>query len=751
MSNETYNWKYASVGGSVRVKIENGEDIAHLAELDRKKWTVLSCPVEGLEFDAKTLKLRDSNGDGRIHVDEVIAASQWLTGVLKNPDDLVKGESSLPLKAFSDSDEGKALKQSAKQILKNLGLEKDSISIEDTADNTRIFAETKFNGDGVITEATTDDEALKALIKTITEVTGGAPDRSGVQGASAEQIEAFYASAADFAGWKDAAGKEVFPFGDDTPAALAAVEAVKAKVADFFMRCKLIGFDENAAGAVDVDVDKIKAISEKDLAESAGEIASYPLARPNAKGLLPLDGGINPAWQGAFASLKALVLDKEFKGKKAISEADWAAVLAKFGPYTAWVADKKGADVEALGLDAVKAILKEDKKAELLALVEQDKALEAEALSIEAVDKLLHFYRDFYTFLKNYVVFQDFYADGPALQSVWQAGRLFIEQRRCDLCVRVADMGKHGDMSSLSGMYIIYADCLNKPTGKKLSIAAVLTDGDIDGLRPGKNAIFYDRNGLDYDAVVTKIIDNPISIRQAFWAPYRKFGKWIGDKFKKNAEEKDAKGFSDMTAAADNAGKDGAKAVTSTFDIAKFAGIFAAIGMAVGFIAQGLVALIKGVAALKAWKLLLIIAGIMLVISGPSMILAWLRLRKRDLGALLNANGWAVNAASYINIKFGATLTSLAKYPLLKAVDPEEAKKVRRRKCFWYTLLCLIVACGVVFLLNWKHVINIPYLPQQQPKEQVVEAPAEEAPAAEIQAEEAAPAQEAAPAAEPAA
>ena len=207
-----------------------------------------------------------------------------------------------------------------------------------------------------------------------------------------------------------------------------------------------------------------------------------------------------------------------------------------------------------------------------------------------------------------------------------------------------------------------------------------------------------------------------------------------------------------MTAAADNAGKDGAKAVTSSFDIAKFAGIFAAIGMAVGFIAQGLVALIKGVAALKLWKLALIIVGIMLVISGPSMILAWLRLRKRDLGALLNANGWAVNAASYINIKFGATLTSLAKYPLLKAVDPEEAKKVRRRKCFWYTLLCLIVACGVVFLLNWKHVINISWLPQQQPKEQVVEAPAEpEAAPVEEAAPAEAPAEEAAPAAEPAA
>ena len=746
---DSYNWKYASVGGSVRVKIETGDDLIHLPELDRKKWTVLSCPVDGLEFDSKTLHLLDSNGDGRIHVDEVIAATKWLTEVLKNPDDLLKGDSSLPLEAFSDSETGAKLKKSAKQILANLALDKDSISLEDTADNTRIFAGTRFNGDGVITEASAgEDAALAALVKTITEVTGGTPDRSGVQGATAEQIEAFYAAAAAYDAWKASATKETFPFGDDTAAAFAAVEAVKAKIADFFMRCKLIGFDADAAGAVDVDVDKIKAISEQDLAGSADQISSYPLARPNAEGKLPLDAGINPAWQGAIAGLKALVL----KGKKSITEAEWAEVLAKFAPYTAWLGAKVGAEVEALGDDAVKAILKEDKKAALLELIEQDKALEAEALSIEEVDKVLHFYRDFYKFIKNYVVFQDFYADGPALNSVWQAGRLFIEQRRCDLCVRVADMGKHGDMSSLSGMYIIYADCINKPTGKKLSIAAVLTDGDIDGLRPGKNAIFYDRDGLDYDAVVTKIIDNPISIRQAFWAPYRKFGKWIGDKFKKNAAEKDAKGFSDMTSAADNAGKDkDPKAAVSTFDIAKFAGIFAAIGMAVGFIAQGVVALVKGVAALKFWKLLLIIAGIMLVISGPSMILAWIRLRKRDLGALLNANGWAVNAASYINIKFGATLTSLVKYPALKAVDPAEAKKVRRRKAFWYSLLCLIVACGVLFCLNWKHVINIPYLPQQQPKEQVAEsAPEAEAEAAAEAAEAPAEAaaEEAAPAAE---
>ena len=98
---EDYNWKYASVGGTVRVKLESGADIANLGKLDRKKWTVLSCPTTGLEFDARTLALLDADGDGRIHVDEVIAASQWLTSVIKDPDLLLKGQSELKFSDFN--------------------------------------------------------------------------------------------------------------------------------------------------------------------------------------------------------------------------------------------------------------------------------------------------------------------------------------------------------------------------------------------------------------------------------------------------------------------------------------------------------------------------------------------------------------------------------------------------------------------------------------------------------------------------
>ena len=726
----TYPWTFASVGGAVRVKIQSGEDIAHLGELDRKLWTVLSCPTDGLEFDTKTLKLIDVDGDGKIRVDEVIKTAQWLTRIVKNPDILLKEPTELKMEEFNTEDpDGARLQASAKQILANLKLEKDGIALEDTADNVKIFADTKFNGDGIITPASASSEAEAKLIETIASV-ASAVDRSGVAGVTADQIEAFYTACADFVAWKEAGTKDVFPYGDATADALAAVEAVKAKVADYFMRCRLVGFDAAIAGAVDVSVDKIAAI-DGNLADAAGEIGLQPLAKPNAEGTLNLKEGLNPAWKGAIDAMAALVAPK----KKSLTEADWNEILASFAPYTAWLGAKKGAEVEGLGLDAIKAILKEDAKAALLELVAKDKEEEANALSIEEVDKLLRLSHNFYRFLNNYVVLADFY-DLDKL-AVFQAGRLYIDQRSTDLCVKVA--GPAPEISSLSGMYILYCACKSDKLGKAFNIAAVLTDGDVDGLRPGKNAVFYDRDGNDYTAQVVAIVDNPISIRQAFWTPYKKVARMINDRIDKKAAEKNEKSMAGLTEAT-NTAADG-KAPAQPFDIGKYAGIFAAVGMALGLIGAALAGVIAALKGITWWQVLLIIAVVMLIISGPSMFIAWRKLRKRDLGPILNANGWAINAQSLVNTKFGKTLTSLAKLPKLTAVDPEARKKAARRRFWCWFCTIVIVAAVALWLCNVLAPIGIKsplkcYNPEPVVEEVVV---ADEAPAeAELPVEEAA-------------
>ena len=81
-----HKWTFASVGNVTRVSIHTGEDIRHLGELDKKMWTVLSCPVSGLEISEDSLSLMDIDGDGKLRVTDVVATADWLCAILHKPD-----------------------------------------------------------------------------------------------------------------------------------------------------------------------------------------------------------------------------------------------------------------------------------------------------------------------------------------------------------------------------------------------------------------------------------------------------------------------------------------------------------------------------------------------------------------------------------------------------------------------------------------------------------------------------------------
>ena len=702
-SNGNYDWKFSTVGGVTRVNIESGQDILHLDELDRKLWTALSCPLKGLEIDEKTMTMLDTNGDGKIHIEEIVAASKWLTTVINDPELLLKREAFIPFTAFNTTSvDGAHLLETSKQILENLGLEKDNISIADVSDSIAIFAKTRFNGDGIITENSADDEAVKTLIKNVIDCMGGITDRSGDPGVDTDKIEAFYAALADYTAWKEAGEADkanIFPYGDDTAAALAACMAVKDKIDDFFMRCKLASFNADSASVLDVSSAKIGEISGNNLAASTAEIATYPLARVNAEHKLPLGKEVNPAWAGAMAALKTLVIEKEYPKSEYITEEQWVSILAKFNAYNAWMGAKKGAEVEALGYETAKEILEENKKEALLDLVAQDKALESKSNAIDLVDKLLHLYRDFFTLLTNFVTFSDFY--NPEKRAIFQAGTLYIDERACDLCIKVNDMGAQGSMAPLSNMYILYCDCTCKSKPGTMTIASIITDGDVGSIMVGKHAVFYDRDGLGWNATVTKIIENPISIRQAFWSPYRKMSKSIEDMINKRAAEKDAKVMAEANTKIQTAEipAEGKKPeIKPPFDIAKFAGIFAAIGLALGMVTAAIGGLFAWL-GIHWYHWIILFCAIIAIISGPSMVMAWLKLRKRNLSPILNANGWALNARVLVNVRFGATLTSIAKYPIVKTKDPFTMKAPWWKKLLrWlFVIICLCVA--VYFIL----------------------------------------------------
>ena len=701
-----YKWHFVNIGGSARVRINSGEDIAHLAELDPKMWTVLSCPTTGLEIDDKSLKYMDCDGDGKIRVNDVIAVSQWITSVLKDNDLILKGADSIDINFINTEDaNGKKLYSSAKQILENLGKECAVISLADTADITAIFAKTRFNGDGIITEASTDDAELKAVITAAIATIGSVTDRSGAQGINADLIESFYKNLNDYVSWTDA--KVEAPYGDKTDAVIAAYNALDSKVKDFFMRSKLAAFSPSSTASLDIQTSRIDAISAENLSTKNDEIAAYPLTHITGKSEIELNAAINPAWDKNFNVIKS-ILDPSVT---VITEDIWASIGEKFSAYNAWKNGKTGAAVESLGIDAIKNFIAQDKKSVLLELVAQDAALKEESDNIEMVDKFLHIYRDFYKLLKNFVTFNDFYDKDRDVKAIFQCGTLIIDQREGKFCMRVNDTGKHSASAAPSGMYLVYCDCTTKTKPAKLQIVAAVTVGDIGALAVGKNGVFYDNSGLEWDAVITKIVDNPINISQSFWSPYRRMATAIENLINKSAADKDAKMMANATAninAAPTKTADQAKAAAATppFDIAKFAGIFAAIGMAVGMIGTALASIFKGLFALNWWQLIILFVGIILVISGPAMVMAWMKLRRRNIAPLLNANGWAINATSKISIPFGETLTEIAKYPKMKLDDPFAKKGLKTWQKWCLTLLMLIVVIAGLWIANVFSNIN---------------------------------------------
>lgn len=528
-----YKFSFTSVGGATRVKIQNGEDIRHLNELDDKMWTVLSCPTSGLEIADESLQMMDADGDGQLHVNEVKQAADWLSQVLKDTDTLFLGSAEQAISNIADEEIAAVAK----------GIDAEKISLEAV--------------DAVVAAVTIDEQPVPEA-----------------------------------------------PYAADV---IAAYKACQEAYAAYFQKAKLAKLGLETL----TEEDKMPPMKEKDFVAMGKAIAD---------------------WEAAAA---------------AATEANNAALAAAKGVY-------------------------------------------------QPLRKLLLLSRDFVLLLRNYVTLEDFY--NRDTKAIFQAGTLVIDQRACQLCIRANDMAKQEAQAPASGMFLVYCDCTSKKLGKTMKIVAALTLGEVKNVTVGKNALFYDRQGNDWDATVYKIIDNPISIRQAFWSPYRRMAQWVEDMINKRAAEKDSKAFSDMTAKAEEAANKPIDAAAAekkqAFDIAKFAGIFAAIGMALGMIGSALVSVAGGFRTLTWWQDILVIAAILLIISGPSMILAAIKLRRRNLAPILNANGWAVNADSKVNIPFGATLTEQVSFPLLKL--PKKGLSLGAKWAIALTVIVVVIAALLV-------------------------------------------------------
>lgn len=691
-------WKFRKIGKTFQVRLESPDDLKDLRELDPKLWVALSCPVDGLEIDRETLSLVDSDQDGRVRIEEVLSAVDWTLHRLKDPSCIFR-RGDLPLDAISvDNPEGAGILTSARQILSNRKDEElKEISVAEATDSRAIFGHSKFNGDGIVARDAIPEGDLAKTFDDIVKVKGTVNDLNGDPGIDSGRVGEFFAELKSYDSWwsqgeKNSEGKgDVFPLGAETPPAFDALAAVEKKINDYFARCRLGRFDERSLAALNREAGLFDSVAKEDFSVSRSEIADLPLARVTTEGELPLTGGINPEWTGRMEQFRTKVVQPLGIGDgETLSSEQWSQLLGSFALYRSWRESKPPTGVESLGMDRIRSLLQSDEEARFREILAAEIALGEKLKSVKEVEKLARMNRDLIRILRNFVNFTDFYEENQ--EAVFQAGVLYLDGRECRLCIRVADPAKHAVLGGLSRAFLAYCECRRKDSPQNFFIAAVFSAGDSANLLVGRNGVFRDCAGKLWDSTITKIVENPISIHEAFFLPYIRVGRFISEQIEKWATSRDKviqqKMETGVTQVADKT-----KAQTAG-QIGGMAAMVAAGGIALGAVGAGLGSLFSALGRLRYWEIPLVFIGLILLISLPSMFIAWMRLRKRTLAPLLDASGWAVNGRTIISFRLGRLLTRRAVLPPGSKIEIGQGASVHKGLLILLGLTLIVSAIG---------------------------------------------------------
>lgn len=338
---------------------------------------------------------------------------------------------------------------------------------------------------------------------------------------------------------------------------------------------------------------------------------------------LPLKDHLNPKHQEAILAFAAQCVKPVLGEKATLGRLDWKAVKAAFAPYRAWRASKPVVNATAKGK-----------------LVEEE--------------RLIRYRLHLDEFLVNFVSMDALYGKLPLLpKAIFQTGVLRIDGKELNLCFHVENEGAHAALSGRSKCCVVYVK-LTRPSDKATrQVCAVVTAGRVEGLYAGRNGVFFDRDGKDWDAVITKVVEAEVSLVEAFWSPWRKLGESVTGLVKKYFGDRDAAVKAKVAQpAAAGVAKDGGAAMASSV---------AAIGIGIGMMGAAMASLMALVAKLTVLQLLGSVVGLVLVVSLPSVVLTWFKLRQRDLGAILNACGWAVNRPLRFSMRRAADFTKCAR------------------------------------------------------------------------------------------
>jgi hypothetical protein len=656
---------YRRFGGSVHVRCDRFSQLREAVQIPETQWVATSAPTTAFLADAVFLTHLDEDGNGRIRVDELQAATAWLAARLAN-DDGVDARSDVLIVSHLADDAG-ALRAAATAVVAAVSPSTSKSAAGDGADAGQAsvtLAQVRAadaalrargeNGDGIVapqhlpTKVRALGEQMMALFPERT-------NRAGEKGLAPETLVEFKAARRallDHLAQKPA----VWVWGDNSLEYARRIALARETLDSHFLLCRLVASQPDARERFRLAADRIESlVGDRVAMEKA--LAALPICPPDPAGVVTFSTLHRGPSYELLASLAQEVLAVVLGQSDQLQERAWRTITAHAEAILAWQATFDTSPVKSL-VDTLTTI--DDDLAVIDGAQQQDLARQPALQAIAELEKLILFQRFLLDFANSFLSMRDIYTNRRAL---FERGWGVLGGRRYEMSVVVPDTGAHMAVTSHGTACIIYGK-VEDNAGGSFDVAMPKTRGWSTELQPGKRGIFYDLRGAEYDLTVTHVVRHPVSVIEAALTPFLRIGELLKSKLHAlddGVEAAIAGQTRDVGARIDGARAalatttttttttttattpkppaDGAAAApTSSMSNALAMGglAVAAVGSSVAFIANQLKALTLS-------DIVSIIGIGFLAVALPSGFVGWLKLRRRNLAELLEGSGWALN------------------------------------------------------------------------------------------------------------
>ncbi len=681
-------------GRSYHLKITDVKDLEQVLTLEEALWVATGAPVDSMNCDPDFLHQVDSDKNGRIMCSEVRDAIKWLFSMLKDRNGIRAGNTVLETGSINtDTDEGRRVFDCARRLLKQAGAENaDKITLDQVRNVERKIESAPVSEAGTVIPEASSDDSVKEFITDVISTVGGVPHPSGKEGINISKLNEFIMQAKKFTAWhkkglllNGGAASDVMPLGSDTPKAFKSYVSLRDKVDQYFGLCKAVSFDAGMADYIGSAADRFKTLDLTDPKVVEDAMKRSLIAKVGSDAVLHLDAGINPFYAEHIERLKEDVIRPLIGDISSISINEWHRIKDAFAGHEKWLNEKSGMAVEKLGVDKLGVYLSDGKFVDCINRLIRESCSTALVLDdVRLTEKLILYQAGIFTLVNNLVSFPHLY--DPLNRAAFEMGTLIIDGRYLNFSIKVNNRVEHSRLAKTSDIFIVYAE-ISPSTGEKYEIAVPVTSGTKGNLCLGKRGVFRDIRGRISDARIVEIIENPISVGETIVSPFQRLGRLISGKIEAltlTAEKKlDAVAVPVVGGQAQGAPNSSGLLAGGLLMGGGVA--LAALGSALAYMANTL----KGV---DAYKIIIGIIVAILAVIMPASVMAMLKLRRRDLSAILEGSGWAINTRMRLTFRQGRLFTQQSVLPKGSRVGGSHSRSL------WIVVWLIVMMLAGVYL-----------------------------------------------------